>query len=62
MQEQIQSGSSSARCLRGGSEGETFNLLIVDAGKEEKRVEYCVLEELGEKILSEDLDGLVCME
>ena len=54
----------------GGSKGEahaqTFNLLIVDARKEEKRIEYSVLEELGEELLSEALDklvlyGIVCL-
>ena len=41
---------------------QTLNFFIVDAGKVEKRVEYCVLEELGEELMSEALDGLVCME
>ena len=51
---------------KGWSEGEaysqTINLFIVDAGKEEKRIEYCVLVELGEELMSVALDGLVCME
>ena len=47
---------------KGEAHGRTFNLLRLDSGKEEKRVEYCVLEELGEENLSEALDGLVFME
>ena len=51
---------------KGGSEGKAharaFNLLIVDAGEEEKRVEYGVFEELARRLLSEVLDSLVSTE
>ena len=47
---------------RGKANAQTFNFLIVDAGKGEERVEYSVFEELGEEFLSEALDGLVCTE
>ena len=74
MREQIRGGSLSVSVFvitheyvgKGGSEKkdhfQAFNLLIVDAGKEEKRVEYGVFEEKSERLLSEVLDRLVSAE